>query len=82
MRKIALFVAAVTMFVLIGIATWIHVGTPTPTSAIAGPIGNAPVRNSMCDLAPLGPSVPGARQQLRPAATHRDSKRHAMSHCN
>ena len=43
MRKIALFVAAVTMFVLIGIATWIHVGTPTPTSAIAGQIGNAPV---------------------------------------
>jgi hypothetical protein len=43
MRKITLFVAAVTVFVLIGIATWIHVGTPTPTSAVAGPTDNAPV---------------------------------------
>jgi hypothetical protein len=43
MRKIALFVAAVTVFVLIGIATWIHVGPPTPSSAVAGPTGNAPV---------------------------------------
>jgi hypothetical protein len=41
-RKIVLFVAAVTVFVLIGVATWIHVGTPTPTSAVAGPTDNAP----------------------------------------
>jgi hypothetical protein len=43
MRKIVLFVAPVAVFVLIGIATWIHDGTPTPTSAIAGPTDNAPV---------------------------------------
>jgi hypothetical protein len=42
MRKIALFLAAVTVFVLIGVATWIHIGTPTPTSAVAGPSDNAP----------------------------------------
>jgi threonine synthase len=34
--------AAVTVFVLIGIATWIHVGTPTPSSAVAGPTDSAP----------------------------------------
>jgi hypothetical protein len=42
MRKITLFVAAVTVFVLIGIATWKHVGTPTPSSAVAGPTDSAP----------------------------------------
>jgi hypothetical protein len=42
MRKITLFVAAVTVFVLIGVATWIHIGTPAPTSAVAGPADNAP----------------------------------------
>jgi hypothetical protein len=43
MRKIVLFAATVTVFVLIGVATWIHIGTPTPTSAVAGPTNNAPV---------------------------------------
>jgi hypothetical protein len=40
------------VFVLIGIATWIRVGTPTPTSAIAGPTGNAPVMTTGAKGAP------------------------------
>jgi hypothetical protein len=39
---IILFAATVIVFVLIGVATWIHIGTPTPTSAVAGPTDNAP----------------------------------------
>jgi hypothetical protein len=43
MRRIALFVAAVGVFVLIGIDAWLSIRTITPTSAVAGSFGNAPV---------------------------------------
>jgi hypothetical protein len=36
MRKITLFVAGVTTGVVIGIGTWISLGTIAPTSALAG----------------------------------------------
>jgi hypothetical protein len=36
MRKIILFAAGVAVGVVIGIGTWIGVGTITPTSALAG----------------------------------------------
>jgi hypothetical protein len=38
MRKISLFVAGVTLGVVISVGTWIGVGTLTPTSALAGSI--------------------------------------------
>ena len=43
MRRIALFVAAVGVFVLIGIDAWLSIRTITPASAVAGSFGNAPV---------------------------------------
>jgi hypothetical protein len=36
MRNITLFAAAVAAGVVIGLGTWIGVGTVTPTSALAG----------------------------------------------
>ena len=42
MRKIALFAAAVGALVLIGIETWVSVGTLTP-GALAGSADNRPV---------------------------------------
>jgi hypothetical protein len=42
MRKIALFAAAVAVFVLIGIDAWLCVRT-FPASAIAGSFDNAPL---------------------------------------
>jgi hypothetical protein len=43
MRKITLFVAAVALFVLIGIDTWLCIRTLAPASALAGSTDKAPV---------------------------------------
>ena len=41
MRRVTLFVAAVAALVLLGIETWISVGTSIPTGALAGPSGTS-----------------------------------------
>ena len=38
-RRIVLFVAAVAALVVLGIETWISVGTSIPTGALASPSG-------------------------------------------
>jgi hypothetical protein len=43
MRKTTLLAAAVGALVLIGFGTWFGVRTFTPTRAVAGSTGNAPV---------------------------------------
>ena len=43
MRKITLFAAAVALFVLIGIDTWLYIRTFGPGDALAGSTDKAPV---------------------------------------